>query len=76
LNLPDFYGPYVHTSTLQQALSDAVRGKAMNWIGAADTEREYVYVPDAMAMAAELATYDQAYDEHWIIPGAGPLTGR
>lgn len=76
LNLPDFYGPYVHTSTLQQALNDAVRGKAMNWIGAADTEREYVYVPDAMALAAELATYDQAYGERWIIPGGGPFTGH
>lgn len=76
LNLPDFYGPYVHTSTLQQALADASRAKPMRWIGAADTVHEYVFVPDAAHIAAELAAYEQAYGQRWIIPGAGPITGR
>jgi nucleoside-diphosphate-sugar epimerase len=33
VHLPDFFGPHVHTSTLQLPLRDAVAGKPMNWIG-------------------------------------------
>ncbi len=76
LNLPDFFGPRVHTSTLQQALGEAVAGKTMNWIGPADIVHEFAFVPDAMAIAAELALHDEAYGERWIVPGSGPITGR
>lgn len=76
VNLPDFYGPNVHTSTLQQALVDATRGKPMSWIGAADTVHEYVYVPDVVHTAAMLARYRDAYGQRWIVAGAGPITGR
>ena len=76
VQLPDFYGPRVHTSTLQQPLAEAAEGKAMNWMGAADTAREYAFVPDAMATVARLAARPEAYGERWIVPGAGALTGR
>lgn len=76
LNLPDFFGPRVHTSTLQQALGEAAAGKAMNWIGPADLVHEFAFVPDAMAIAAELALHDEAFGERWIVPGSGPITGR
>jgi nucleoside-diphosphate-sugar epimerase len=76
LNLPDFFGPRVHTSTLQQALSEATAGKTMNWIGSVDVPHEYAYVPDAMAIAAALAMHPGAYGERWIVPGSGPITGR
>ena len=52
MHLPDFYGPYVHVSTLQNALNEAASGKTVNWLGSADTQREYIYVPDAMRIAA------------------------
>jgi hypothetical protein len=45
LDLPDFYGPHVHVSTLQNALNEAAFGKTINWLGRADVQREYVYVP-------------------------------
>lgn len=76
VHLPDFYGPHVHTSTLQQPLAEAAQGKTMNWVGAADTPREHVFVPDAMATVARLAAHESAYGERWIVPGSGPLTGR
>jgi len=76
LHLPDFYGPRVHTSTLQQPLEEALAGKTVNWLGAADTEREYIYVPDAMEIAARIASHDEAFGERWILPGAGPLSGE
>jgi len=76
LHLPDFFGPRVHTSTMQQALGEAAAGKSMNWIGSADIVHEFAFVPDAMVIAAELATRVEAYGERWIVPGSGPVTGR
>ncbi|HEX7080645.1 MAG TPA: NAD(P)H-binding protein [Gammaproteobacteria bacterium] len=76
VNLPDFYGPHVHTSTLQQPLAEAAQGKTMHWIGALDVEREYAFVPDAARTIVSLAERDEAYGEHWLIPTAGPLNGR
>ncbi|MGB8435398.1 MAG: NAD(P)H-binding protein [Burkholderiales bacterium] len=76
LNLPDFFGPRVHTSTLQQALGEAAAGKTMNWIGPADLVHEFAFVPDAMTIAAELALHTEAYGERWIVPGSGPISGR
>lgn len=76
-NLPDFYGPHVHTSTLQQPLMEAASGKTtMHWIGRTDTDREYAYIPDAAATIVDLAHQPDAYGEHWLIPTAGPLNGR
>lgn len=76
VNLPDFYGPQVHASVLQNALRDALRGKPMNWIGGADVAREHLFVPDAMKIAVDLAHREAAYGERFLFPGAGPLTGR
>jgi nucleoside-diphosphate-sugar epimerase len=73
VHLPDFYGPEVHASTLQHALIEAVSGKTIHWVGSPETPREYVYVPDAMKVVAELAGQEAAYGEHWLVPGAGPI---
>lgn len=75
VNLPDFFGPHVAASALQNPLADAARGKAMNWIGPKSLAREHIFVPDAMRLAAALARRPEAYGERWIFPGAGPLTG-
>jgi nucleoside-diphosphate-sugar epimerase len=76
LHLPDFYGPQVHVSTLQNALNEALGGKSMNWLGAAEVPRDYVYVADAMRVAAEIGRREEAFGAHWCLPGGGPLTGR
>jgi nucleoside-diphosphate-sugar epimerase len=76
LHLPDFYGPEVHVSTLQNALNEAVSGKTVSWLGKADVQREYIYVPDAMRIAAAIATRAEAFGAHWCLSGGGPLSGR
>ncbi len=76
LHLPDFYGPQVHISTFQNALNEAAAGKTVNWIGKEDVHREYVYVPDAMRIAAAISTRAEAFGAHWCLPGSGPLSGR
>ena len=76
LHLPDFYGPQVHISTFQNALNEAASGKTVNWVGKADVHREYIYVPDAMRIAAAVGTRAETFGEHWCLPGSGPLAGR
>ncbi len=76
LQLPDFFGPEVHTSSIQNLLREAGGGSSVNCIGAADTERDYVYVPDAMRVAAELARRPGAGGRRWVIAGSGALSAR
>src|SRR5215472_17910515 len=76
LHLPDFYGPRVHVSTLQNAMNEAASGKTVNWLGRTDVQREYIYVPDAMRIAVEIGARTEALGEHWCLPGSGPLSGR
>jgi nucleoside-diphosphate-sugar epimerase len=75
VHLPDFFGPHVAASALQQPLADAAKGRAMNWIGPRDLVREHAFVPDAMRLVAALARRPEAYGERWIFPGSGPLAG-
>jgi nucleoside-diphosphate-sugar epimerase len=61
---------------LQGALVEAAQGKTVNWLGPADHAREYVYVPDAMRIAATIGERPHAFGQHWCLPGSGPLTGQ
>ena len=74
VHLPDFFGPHVHTSTVQMALEQAVAGKPVSWLGRSDTPREATYLPDAMRIVADLAERDEAYGTDWGLPGSGLLT--
>jgi nucleoside-diphosphate-sugar epimerase len=76
VHLPDFFGPLVHTSSLQMGVADAIDGRSMSWIGPAEVERDYVYVPDAMRDVAELLTREEAYGDDWIVPGSGPVSAN
>lgn len=74
VHLPDFFGPEVHTSSVQTALEQAAAGGPVQVLGSADTPREAAFVPDAMRIVADLAERDEAYGTDWGIPGSGPLT--
>ena len=76
LHLPDFYGPRVHVSTLQNALNEAASGKSVNWLSKTDAQREYIYVSDAMRIAAAVGGRTDAFGGHWCLPGSGSLSGR
>lgn len=76
VHLPDFFGPHVHTSTVQLAILSAMKGGPMDWIGPADVERDCIYVPDAMKVVARLLAKEAAYGEDWVLPGSGPVSAR
>jgi len=76
VHLPDFFGPHVHTSTVQLAILSAVKGGPMDWIGPADVERDCIYVPDAMKAVAQLLAKEAAYGEDWVLTGSGPVSAK
>jgi nucleoside-diphosphate-sugar epimerase len=74
LQLPDFFGSEVGASSFQRLLEEAVHGDSVNWIGSPDVDRDYVFVPDAMRAAAELARYPDAGGRRWVLGGSGALS--
>jgi nucleoside-diphosphate-sugar epimerase len=74
VHIPDFFGPHVHTSSVQAALEEAASGGPVHCLGRSDTPREAAYVPDAMRIVADLAERDEAYGTDWGLPGSGPLS--
>ncbi|MFO0986576.1 MAG: NAD(P)H-binding protein [Alphaproteobacteria bacterium] len=71
VHLPDFFGPHVAASALQQPLADAARGRAMNWIGPRDLAREHIFVPDAMRLVAALARRSKPMASAGSFPAPG-----
>ncbi|ULL18938.1 SDR family NAD(P)-dependent oxidoreductase [Paenibacillus sp. H1-7] len=77
VRLPDYYGPTANeASYLGSTLEAIAAGKMAFFIGNMHVPREYVYLPDAAFMIAELAGREEAYGQNWNIPGAGVISGR
>ncbi|MCD9023045.1 SDR family NAD(P)-dependent oxidoreductase [Cohnella silvisoli] len=77
VRLPDYYGPTANeASYLGSTLEAIAAGKMAFYIGNMHVPREFVYLPDAAFMIAELASRDEAYGQNWHIPGAGLISGR
>lgn len=75
--LPDYYGPTANEASYLGSTLDAIAaGKMAFFIGNMHIPREFIYLPDAAAMVAELADKDFAYGQNWNIPGAGLISGR
>ncbi|QKG84414.1 SDR family NAD(P)-dependent oxidoreductase [Kroppenstedtia pulmonis] len=76
VRLPDYYGPTSQNSYLQPTLEGMAAHKTSIFIGNLKTPREYVYLPDAAKMIANIAEKEDAYGENWNIPGAGLISGE
>jgi len=77
VRLPDYYGPTANeASYLGSTLESIAAGKMTFFIGNMHVPREYIYLPDAAFMIAELASRDEAYGQNWNIPGAGLISGK
>ncbi|SFS61141.1 SDR family NAD(P)-dependent oxidoreductase [Marininema halotolerans] len=77
VRLPDYYGPTANeASYLGSTIKDIAAGKMTFFIGNMHVPREFVYLPDAAFMIAELAAKNEAYGENWNIPGAGLISGK
>jgi len=73
VRLPDFYGPYTH-GLASMIFDAAVANKTANWMGPANTPHEFVFVPDAGPVIADLASRDDCYGEAWHFAGPGEIS--
>lgn len=76
VRLPDYYGPSAQASYLNVTMEAIAAGKPTAFVGNMRVPREYVYLPDAARMIAEVAGRESAYGQNWHIPGPGLLSGR
>ena len=73
VRLPDFYGPFADLSLANPIFAAALAGKTANWVGPVNTPHEFVFVPDAAAVFADLAARADCYGEAWNFAGAGEI---
>jgi nucleoside-diphosphate-sugar epimerase len=76
LVLPDFYGAAAELSYAREIFDAALTGKTANVIGPLDVPREYVYVPDAAPVIADLFARPDAFGRTYHLAGAGTITTR
>ena len=75
--LPDYYGPTANeASYLGSTLEAIAAGKMAFFIGNMSVPREFIYLPDAAYMIAELAGREEAYGQNWNIPGGSIVSGH
>ena len=73
VRLPDFYGPHADLSLANPIFRAAIAGKTANWVGPVNAPHEFVFVPDAGPIAADLANCAECYGEAWNVGGAGEI---
>jgi len=76
LHLPDFYGPYATNSLACMMLASLQAGKPARWLGDPDAPHEFVFMPDAARVIAELLARPECFGRRWNLAGAGAISGR
>jgi nucleoside-diphosphate-sugar epimerase len=74
-HLPDFYGPLAPNTLLYFTLAAIAAHKPSRYVGSQLIPREFIYMPDAAQAVVHAASFKEAYDQQWNIPGAGIITG-
>jgi len=76
LRLPDFYGPLAELSITRTIFDEAIAGKTANVLGNVEKIHEYIYVPDAGRIIADLIKHDEAWGEVYNVAGYGDISQR
>lgn len=73
VRFPDFYGPHADLSLANPIFRAALSGKTANWLGPVNAPHEFMFVPDAGAVIADLAASAESYGEAWNFAGPGEI---
>ncbi len=76
LRLPDFYGPNIPGSLLDQVVKPALGGKAGNLLAPADRPHEFVFTPDVGPVVKRLLEHPGPVAGAYNFAGAGIITQR
>jgi nucleoside-diphosphate-sugar epimerase len=71
LRLPDFYGPHAEVSLAHMIFEAALAGKPAQWLGSVDLPHEFIFIPDAVRVIADLLARDDLDGSAWNLGGAG-----
>ncbi|MGH9840729.1 MAG: NAD-dependent epimerase/dehydratase family protein [Blastocatellia bacterium] len=74
LRLPDFYGPGVERSLLNDLFLAVKQNRKAKMIGPVDRPHEFVFVPDVGPVVAKLLDTPAAFGRAWNLGGAGVTT--
>ncbi|MFL0492464.1 MULTISPECIES: NAD-dependent epimerase/dehydratase family protein [unclassified Bacillus (in: firmicutes)] len=75
-HFPDFYGPQAESTLIHHTLNGVLANKGSSFVGDKKIAREYIFTPDGAKAMVELALHEEAYGQHWNIPGCGVITGE
>jgi len=76
LHLPDFYGPFASNSLAFMMLESLMAGRPARWLGDPDAPHEFVFIPDAAGVIAELMQRPECFGRRWNLTGPGTISGR
>lgn len=76
IRMPDFYGPFVINGFSEQLYINALKGKALRWIGNLDTEIELIYIEDGGEAMVMAALSEKSNGEVFNISGISPTTAK
>jgi len=76
IRMPDFYGPYVINGFSEQLYVNAIKGKAMRWIGNLDVELEMIFIEDGGEIMVMTALNDKSNGEVFNIAGFSITSSR
>lgn len=76
VHLPDFYGPYASNSLAFLMLESLLQDRPARWLGDPDAPHEFVFMPDAGRVLADLLARPGCFGRRWNLAGPGAISGR
>lgn len=76
VRMPDFYGPFVVNGFSEELYINAIKGKAVRWIGDLNTEIELIYIEDGGEAMVLAALDGKSNGEVFNIPGIAATTAQ
>lgn len=76
VHFPDFYGPNATSGLLDRTFRAMLANQTAYYVGDQQIAREFIYTPDGAKALVILSEKDDAYNQHWHVPGAGTITGK
>ncbi len=76
VRMPDFYGPYVVNGLSEKVYTNALEGKKMQWIGAANVLIEYIFIEDAGKAMVIAGLSEEGKNQEFNVPAYEPVTSE
>jgi len=76
VRFPDFYGPYVINGFSEKVFTNALKGKAISWVGSLDKKTDLIFIEDAGEAMVIAGLSEKSNNMIFNVPGFKPITIR